>query len=687
MKQFNRIFNVGAAHGHESRVTKATTSTNTPPPPMYGLRKDHKHTEDRTKGHPVRPIVGANEAPNSKLSHFISEIVNNYADAANIKTECRSSEEMRAAFEKYNQLNTDMKEQCSVISMDVKALFPSMEWKEIITAVREMIESSELEIESIEWKELGKYLAVTMSEEQINDEDLRSVIPKREKETNRKITVAYLNEKKNKNKWLTARMPNNNEKKKMIAIAVAQGVKACLENHVYCVGDKTFLQKEGGPIGLELTGAVSRPFMARWDRMYAEKIKRAGIKMLLYERYVDDSNQVAVNKPLGARYNRELNKVVVDPQMINVDNVINADERMAKIMLDIANSIMPCIQMEGDWPTKNNDNKLPILDMKVWTDHDSNILYQHYEKPVCSKTVLNAESAHSSACKKSVHTQEVLRRLLNCSNRLDWKTEIAPFVTDYMTRMKIAGYGETYRKEVLKHALNIYFDKWKANNEGSRPIYRPKDYQKEERQRNKNIKKHTWAKKGGHIAPIFVPATPGSLLLKALRQVAEKEGKEGIRFNVVETGGRTMKRELQKSNPTAPPGCSKDDCLCCVGERGRGGPCHKANVNYEVVCMSCPENNRAKYIGETSRNLYTRMGEHSSEQEEEGSFMKKHREEFHNGEEGIFESRVTHVNRDCLSRQVREGVLIKNSSVVTMNTRSEWHQPSLYTIQKEIIRN
>ena len=197
-----------------------------------------------------------------------------------------------------------------------------------------------------------------------------------------------------------------------------------------------------------------------------------------------------------------------------------------------------------------------------------------------------------------------------------------------------------------------------------------------------------WATKGGHIAPIFVPATPGSELLKAMRHVAEEEGKgrEGIKFNIIETGGRTLKREMQKSNPTATPGCAKSDCLCCAEERGKGGQCHKANVNYEVACELCPEERRAKYIGETSRNLYTRMGEHNNGRGDDGSFIKKHMEECHNGEVGAFVARVTHSNKDCLTRQIREGVLIRKGRY-NMNTKSEWHQPSLYRVHSEVIRD
>merc|ERR1712240_688905 len=126
---------------------------------------------------------------------------------------------------------------------------------------------------------------------------------------------------------------------------------------------------------------------------------------------------------------------------------------------------MKCVTMEGDWPSKNEDKKLPILDMKTWTDTNGSIKYQHYEKAVSSKTILNAKSAHSAACKRSVHTQEVIRRVLNCSRNLDWDNQIAPFVTEYMIRIKIAGCSETYRKTVLEHAIRILDDKWKANDD------------------------------------------------------------------------------------------------------------------------------------------------------------------------------------------------------------------------------
>ena len=184
------------------------------------------------------------------------------------------------------------------------------------------------------------------------------------------------------------------------------------------MADDNYLQLAGGSIGLELTGAVSRPFMLRWDVMYLDKVRKAGVCMEMYERYVDDSNQVAVVPPLGAKYDKAKKKVVIDRSVTDSDE--NDDERTAKVLTDIANDVLPGIIMEYDVPSRNEDSKMPILDMKVWVDTcEGLIMFQHYEKPMASVNIMHAESAISVTCQHSVHTQEIMHRLLNSSPLLD----------------------------------------------------------------------------------------------------------------------------------------------------------------------------------------------------------------------------------------------------------------------------
>ena len=78
---------------------------------------------------------------------------------------------------------------------------------------------------------------------------------------------------------------------------------------------------------------------------------------------MDDSNQVAVVPDRGAKYDKETKKIIIDEQLKGLQE--KDDERVARVLLDIANDVLPCIKMEADWPSRNDDGRLPILDMKV----------------------------------------------------------------------------------------------------------------------------------------------------------------------------------------------------------------------------------------------------------------------------------------------------------------------------------
>ena len=67
---------------------------------------------------------------------------------------------------------------------------------------------------------------------------------------------------------------------------------------------------------------------------------------------------------------------------------------------------------------------------------------------------------------------------------------------------------------------------------------------------------------------------------------------------------------------------------------------------------------REEYVGETSRNLFTRALEHMKSKDEE-SFMNKHMKEHHPGEEKDFIAKVVRTKRDSLTRQIYEIVQMR----------------------------
>ena len=104
-KLLYRIFSVGKGNPKDKdRIDIASTSTNVLPPPLYGMRKDHKAIPPgkEQSGPPMRPVCAAKSAPNSRMSGILCRIINDVCDGVEKSSEVRSAEEMRAGLEKFN---------------------------------------------------------------------------------------------------------------------------------------------------------------------------------------------------------------------------------------------------------------------------------------------------------------------------------------------------------------------------------------------------------------------------------------------------------------------------------------------------------------------------------------------------------------------------------------------------------
>ena len=564
-----------------------------------------------------------------------------------------------------------MRKKSKIFSMDIKALYPSLRKQVCKDAMQWIINKTEVSVEDMDWTQVTRYIAVMMSPEDIEKEGLTDVIPGRVKVTRRKLTMHSLSVNSADQDWLPSAPPNELQQRKLLGLVMTIAVDVIMSNHTFMLGDDVFLQTDGGPIGLEFAGAIARVVMMWWDHLYLEKVNSEGIYLPLYERYVDDSNQ-AVYVPDG----------------------VDEEQLMIKLK-QIADSILPGIITEMDMPKNYPDKKLPILDMKCFVE-DGFLMYEHYEKPMATKLIISSRSAHSSQTKKSVLINECVRRILNTSPRLSWDDYVVPHLDEYCRRMMAAGYNQSYRKEILRNAIKIYDSKVKNDRDGIQPLNRPRGYRKSERRVEKRMKKKTWGTRGGFTAPIIVPCTPGGELAQRMRKVCEAEAIPGLRFKVSERGGRTIERQLQKSNPTASDECGRPGCDPCEQPGGNGGTklCHKSNVVYKYVCQF--QDCDASYIGETSRNLFSRNGEHvykykggknrTSKKLQDQSFMFQHQTSKHDGLPSNFKSEIVRSYSDCLSRQAGEAIFINKMSGEILNSKSEFYQPSIVTIRREISR-
>ena len=161
--------------------------------------------------------------------------------------------------------------------------------------------------------------------------------------------------------------------------------------------------------------------------MYLVKDRKTGMMMQMYERYVDDSKQIAETVPPHTVYNVLTGKLVKDDNP-RVDKT--PEERTVIELLSIATSVQNSFIMEADHPGRDDNRKLEILDMKVWLDDDRMAVYQHNEKAVSNKQVEHAQSAlcNSASANCTVHVNEITRRILNTSSKLDWNNQTAPIL-------------------------------------------------------------------------------------------------------------------------------------------------------------------------------------------------------------------------------------------------------------------
>ena len=101
-----------------------------------------------------------------------------------------------------------------------------------------------------------------------------------------------------------------------------------------------------------------------------------------------------------------------------------------------------------------------------------------FEKPYKNAKVLLAESAINANSKRTILTQECLRRILNTKLELG-NGETNEQLNRVMVKMKNAGYSMNYRTHILKMLED--------DRNGTKPLYRNIEWNRENRMNEKEI--------------------------------------------------------------------------------------------------------------------------------------------------------------------------------------------------------
>ena len=412
--------------------------------------------------------------------------------------------------------------------------------------------------------------------------------------------------------------------------------------HDYVFNGDIIRQKEGGSIGLDLTGVVADIYMCHWDALFQQKLNQENIITKLYKRYKDDIDLLVKNEEEDGK-----------------DQVIKEQNTLKKCM-QLADSIHPSIKVTGDIPSKYPDGKLPILDLKVWIGETQpgihKVITSHYMKDVSSRAVINCRSSHPTEMKKNVMVNEVLRILRNCNEYCSW-SEVASHISYFMKRLQFSGYDHQFRYEVVKSALK----KKQVTRQDETPI------------------SNRWYQKKGDIdAIMFVQSTEDGKLKKELQKCADKNK---MRLKMIERVDNSLRKELQKSNPFKTDTCGSNKCRICSIQNGIN--CRARGCIYEMTCTECDR----KYRGQTGNSAQERINQHFENWKKKDSKcpLYRHSELYHEGRE--FPANVK-VLRNCFgdptTRRIAESILIDELSTEdTMNGKCEWTYIKLNKITRQ----
>ena len=475
----------------------------------------------------------------------------------------------------------------------------------------------------------------------------------------------------------------------MIGKIIEMMILAGMENHVYRFGHVIRKQTEGGPIGLALTGELAECYMIAWEKKFIKKLETLGINLLLYERFKDDITLMIEVIANGTKFENE--KLIVDGSKLDLDEAKPEAEVTMTEVVNIAESVDGLLKFTFDIPNYHESGKIPVLDVcvNVNKEEGNRIDYEYFEKPTKNKRVILQNAALPSKQKRTILTQECLRRLRNTKIELGKDIQVK-HLNNFMLDLKNSGYSAKYRTEILDSALLAFEKMINDDKAGIKPLFRDREWNKEERSKNKKDRKVNWYKTGKieYKSILFVPVTKGGQLAKEIRKREEELNRYSEeRIKIIEGGGVKIKDFLVKKDPFPTMECEMKKCILCSDGKKVKIPCNSNNVGYRLFCDTCQDRGVLKvYEGETARSARVRGVEHMNgfKNMRNDNALYKHKANDHKDEEMSFRMEITKKFSDPLSRQANEAVRIsERKKHELLNSKNEFNHPPIARISVE----
>ena len=384
-KALSNILALGSSHSprNAARCFDNSGSTAEDMPTLKILPKVHKDPGPNGLLQ-SRPVVSASAGLSSRAGDQLSDLLEPLVTLELPRVEDLSTEEVISQLEEAQDVvRSNMRADTVVGSLDVKALYPSLDQYKSANLVAKFVRDSKIEIAGVDWRQAQVFVASNMDPHKLKREKVLGLVPVRLKKFGPRpgSTTEELRSKRKDtsdpdsqagSKWAPSNPDvdlSETDKQLLLSVVVKIATIQIFKHHCYQFNGIVYRQAKGGPIGLRFTSIVARIVMDHWIRVYLCAIVDAGCVVHAIMKYVDDINIVMASLHLGMRW--------VDGGLgwkqewmdLDISSGRSMEDVTMTAMQDAANGILPWLQFTMDQPGNHDCCKVPVLDLQVWVRH------------------------------------------------------------------------------------------------------------------------------------------------------------------------------------------------------------------------------------------------------------------------------------------------------------------------------
>ena len=206
----------------------------------------------------------------------------------------------------------------------------------------------------------------------------------------------------------------------------------------------------------------------------------------------------------------------------------------------------------------------------------------------------------------------------------------------------MGGHDEVFRHLVCQRAVHANLTSMANEVQGKQRMYRTRE-EMEQRWIELGGKpdSSSWFRKGGITGIVNVPSSAkGRIKRKADYILRKMSAPRGQKMRTQERPGPSLKLGLVKNDPKPKIYCGRNNCPLAQNTECKNR-CYIESVDYSIACKRCIDRDPTQarvYIGETSKNIYTRLQGHIGDLKRSAknpritqSWMANHVSESHGG--------------------------------------------------------